>query len=192
MGMSPADRALWASARTFADLGELMARWLEGGIRSRPAYTPGAGPDEETGELIPLLAAVNRAGFLTDNSQPGDDGPGYDGRRWQQRAAVEGFITDHTLLNRVLKKTRRAGLLAVVHHGARRAARNGETVTWRGDDPHTAFGCYLHRRDVMHAWQGISHDALAELVNARQVALIEPQPGPSTRLWDTLTDLTGR
>ncbi|WP_262703820.1 MULTISPECIES: DUF6919 domain-containing protein [Streptomyces] len=190
--MTPADRALWASARTVADLGALMARWLEGDIRSRPAYTPGVGPEEETSELIPLLAALNRAGFLTDDSQPGYDGPGYDGRRWQQRAAIEGFITDKGLLDRVLKKTRRAGLLAIVHHGARRAARNGEPVTWGDGHPYTTYGRYLDRRNVMHAWQGISHDALAELVNARQVALIEPEPGPSTRLWDTLTGITGR
>ncbi|GGZ19658.1 DUF6919 domain-containing protein [Streptomyces nitrosporeus] len=34
--MSRADRRRWRSARTVADLGELMALWLEGEIASRP------------------------------------------------------------------------------------------------------------------------------------------------------------
>jgi hypothetical protein len=41
----------------------LTAQWLEGEIRSEPRYF--SRPDAETAPLIPVLAACNRAGFLT-------------------------------------------------------------------------------------------------------------------------------
>jgi hypothetical protein len=68
--MSPEDEALWRSARTLADLGELTARWIEGAIASQPGYFGAA--DLESDDLVPVLAAVNRAGFRTDTSQPGE------------------------------------------------------------------------------------------------------------------------
>ena len=91
--MSTADRQAWEAARTLADLGELTAQWLEGAIASQPAYTPGCGPDPETAPLIPVLACCNRAGYVTNGSQPGEAGTGYDGAWWEQRAAVEGFAS---------------------------------------------------------------------------------------------------
>src|ERR1700678_2550864 len=108
--MSHADREAWASARTLADLGELTAQWLEGGIISQPGYAPGCGPDEETVPLIPILATLNRAGFVTSGSQPGDAGYGSEGTGWQQRAAVEGFA-DAALLVRLSDAAYDAGLL---------------------------------------------------------------------------------
>jgi hypothetical protein len=86
--MNRADRKLWAAARTLADLGELTAQWLEGRIASVPGYMPGWGPDPETAPHIPVLAAANRAGFLTVNSQSAD-GP------WE--AWVNGFVCDEAL-----------------------------------------------------------------------------------------------
>jgi len=51
------------------DLGELTARWLEGSVTSVPGTVPGYGPDEETGLLVPVLAAANRR-FITSFSRP--------------------------------------------------------------------------------------------------------------------------
>ena len=79
--MRRTDRKRWASARTPADVGELTAQWLEGRIASQPGYAPGCGPDPETADLTGVLAACNRAGFITDTSQPGESGPGYILRR---------------------------------------------------------------------------------------------------------------
>ncbi|MDQ3275031.1 MAG: hypothetical protein M3Q39_08390 [Actinomycetota bacterium] len=99
--MSRADADAWYRARSLADLGELTARWLEGGIGSRPGYQPRCGPDVETRRLIPTLAALNRGGYLTNSSQPGEAPTvGYDGRLWSQRAAVSGF-TDRATLDRI-------------------------------------------------------------------------------------------
>ena len=62
------DAALWMEARTLADLGELMAQWLEGRIRYQPGY--GGPPDPETTDLIADLAALNRAGSLPRSHSP--------------------------------------------------------------------------------------------------------------------------
>jgi hypothetical protein len=87
--VTKADRAAWRSARTLADLGELTARWIEGRLASQPGY---CGPcDIEDPALVPVLARLNRAGFVTAGSQPGNDGPGYGGAHREQRAAVDGF-----------------------------------------------------------------------------------------------------
>jgi hypothetical protein len=92
--MSPKDAERWRAARTLAGLGELTARWLEGKIESIPTVWPGCGPDEQTTDLIPVLAACNRVGYGTTVSQPGEEpAPGYDGRLGTQRAAVQGFAS---------------------------------------------------------------------------------------------------
>jgi len=81
---TPGGAARWHSARTLAGLGELTAQWLEGKIGYVPGYG-GAPPDEETEPLIPVLAAANRAGFVTIVSQPGEEPTaGYDGETWMQ------------------------------------------------------------------------------------------------------------
>lgn len=80
----PADERRWHEALSLADLGELTAQWLEGAIWS-PWYG-GSEPDPETGPLVPLLAQMNRAGYVTDFSQPGEVDAD-----WAQRAAVTGY-----------------------------------------------------------------------------------------------------
>ncbi|MFI5068205.1 MAG: DUF6919 domain-containing protein, partial [Streptosporangiales bacterium] len=112
--MNRADRKRWASARTLADLGALAALWLEEGIMSQPGYAAGCGPDEETRPLVPVLAACNRAGFVTNCSQPGYWGDG----TWDQRAAVEGFATPE-VLGRILRETDGTGLIVTAQRASR-------------------------------------------------------------------------
>ncbi|MFE2693644.1 DUF6919 domain-containing protein [Streptomyces mirabilis] len=109
--MNRTDSKAWCSARTTSDLGQLTARWLEGDLASQPGYMPNHGPDPETEPLIPVLAAANRAGFVTNASQPGDDDHTH-GTHWQQRAAVTGFITDTALLGNLTDRQRDTDLLA--------------------------------------------------------------------------------
>lgn len=71
----------WENARSFDDLCELTAQFLEGKI---DGFTQTAIDDEADG-LAALLAKANRAGFLTDCSQPGETG-----QSWKQRAFVSG------------------------------------------------------------------------------------------------------
>lgn len=172
MGMSRADRRTWADARTVADLGQLMALWLEGDLKSWPGYEAGYGPDEETRPLVSALAAANRAGFLTTNSQPGTDGTGYDGARWRQRAAVDGFVSDPDMLQRVRRAAQRNGL---------RVTTDGQwtVVTERAGEPITAFGQRIDDRVLRSTWPGIHRTAYRAVADAQPVAVVHPVWGPS-------------
>jgi hypothetical protein len=191
--MSPEDQARWLSARTLADLGELTAQWLEGKIRSQPGYAdpdPGEpwGPDSETAALIPVLAAANRAGYLTDCSQPGElPSTGYDGRTWQQRAAVSGFADDQVLgrLRRAADGTglvllaRKAGHLPVSY-------RDAIPVTCADEEPCTWFGAVANRDGVGHTYDTCHPDAAEAACGAWQVAIIDLEWGRNDVLWPAL------
>ncbi|TNM68796.1 hypothetical protein FHN55_06210 [Streptomyces sp. NP160] len=64
------DRRQWRGADSLAAIGELTARWLEGDLAYQPEdFATEAAP--ETRPLVPVLAAFNRADYVTTNSQPG-------------------------------------------------------------------------------------------------------------------------
>jgi hypothetical protein len=193
--MSLSDRRRWQSAATLADLGELMALWLEGEIASWPGYQPGYGPDEETTEtgLVPTLAACNRAGYVTISSQPGEDpAPGLDGLIWSQRAAVEGFVKDHDLLRRLVDAAETAALELVLTD-LLDTDQDGITVTTRDGKPYTAFGGHVDYRDMRTIWPVISAAAFDQVFGALRVTIAAPEYGATgQRLWDVLDAVTGR
>jgi hypothetical protein len=185
------DLAAWQSARTLADLGELTARWIEGGLASQPGY---CGPsDIEDRALVPLLAALNRAGFVTTGSQIGESGPGYDGAHWQQRAAVEGFAGPE-MTSALIVAANDTGLTIVVRDPAglprwRYRYDRSVTVTMREDRKITGFGVQLPRRHIRDSWlgYGICHrDAVDALCSAWQVTVIDPEWGRADLLWRVL------
>jgi hypothetical protein len=100
------DLTIWQSARTLPDLGDLMARWLQRDIAYCPGWDPDdggdGGPEPETAAILPTLVALNRAGFVTVDSQPGHltNAAGV-----AQRAAVHGFC-DRPTLARIRRKVR--------------------------------------------------------------------------------------
>jgi hypothetical protein len=178
----------WKTARTFADMCDLMALWLEGGIRTRPAYLARR-PEPETTELITTLAATCRAGFLTDDSQPGGIS-----RQWQQRPAVTGFVHDAAFLRRLVAGARSAGLTVVTAGtGTSTAPEPGRvTVTEVKGQPFTWYGARVGRDDLLHLWQGLSLPATAALCAAEQVTVIDPVFGPGQRLWSMLDRISRR
>ncbi len=191
--MSPGDMAAWRSARTLADLGELTARWLEGDISQHPCY--GGGPDEETVPLIPVLAGLNRAGFVTLYSSPGLDVRGADGARWQQRAAVEGLIAGTADARAFVTVAGRAGMNIVVHHPDFRPrwrwrCEEEIPVTLRDGEEYTWFGQQLSRRDICHrrlGWGICRRDAKDAVCSAWQVTVIDPAWGRPGELWPVLS-----
>ncbi len=185
------DLAAWQSARTLADLGELTARWIEGDLASQPGY---CGPsDIEDPALVPFLAALNRAGFVTTGSQIGESGPGYDGAYWQQRAAVEGFASERTALA-LIRAAAACGLISVSYPPAsmsrwRYRYDRSVTVTMREDRKITGFGVQLPRRHIRDSWlgYGICHRAAVDaLCSAWQVTVIDPEWGRDDLLWHVL------
>ncbi|SFK74625.1 DUF6919 domain-containing protein [Geodermatophilus ruber] len=76
----------WATTTSVVDVGQLVAQWLEGTRRWIPTYI-GSTPHPETrGHIRDALARVNRAGWVTDSSQPGLRHSGL-----RQRAYVSGI-----------------------------------------------------------------------------------------------------
>jgi hypothetical protein len=189
--MNRTDRKLWAQTRTLADIGELTAQWLEGSIASVPGYC--GGPAEETASLVPVLAAVNRAGFVTDQSQPGGSGDG-----WEQRAAVSGFADDATL-DALTRAARKApdGLVLLACEAARFRLdyRSALPVTRSGGRDFTWFGAALPRRHLRDSWIGYGEcgrEAVKAVCNAWQVTLVDTEWGREySPLWAVLADFAG-
>lgn len=193
--MSRSDRRRWRSARTITDLGELMAAWLEGKIASRPGYAPRYGPDDETAHLVPTLAALCRAGYVTTCSQPGFAGTGFDGLWWEQRAAVELVVTDPTLLHRLVDAASTAGLLIRIndHHPDGGVQDQPVVVTTRDSEPVTAFGGRISHADMSIQWPGLDSGLYREVSTGTYVSIIAPDYGSAgERLWGTLDFLTGQ
>lgn len=174
----PNDAHLWRTARTLADLGELTAQWLEGRIDYQPGY--GGEPDSETAPLIPVLAAANRAGFVTTFSQPGV--PLADGHA--QRAAVAAFA-DQQMVERVKAAILGTDLVAVfTPPGWDSPAQipvtidDGQEFTWLGAGLDPAYIAQIYAEDCPAA--------LATLLGAWQVDLFDPVWGREGLLWERL------
>lgn len=180
---------IWRDARHIDEVGAAMAGWLEGRIGSRPGYARGFGPDGETAHLVPVLARLNRRGYVTTDSQPGTDAVAFDGRRWEQRAAVQGWIAGgDPLLGRILRTARAAGLI-VSAHGSGRAVgpSRGLLATRWGGEPHTGFGGRPGRLQLATELSGIGRRARRELArHGVLLAVIDPVWGRDTVLWSAL------
>jgi hypothetical protein len=178
----------WRGARTLTDLGELTARWLEGDLTTQPHH---AGPPcDETRDLIPVLAAVNRSGYLTECSQPGIHETGDEGDEWAQRAAVSGFTTASTAAR--LAAALWPGLVVIVHPpGTPALCANsigslGMTVTTCNGEPFTVFGIYLPPSEIEFMYRRCHRDARATVLGAHQVTIIDPVWGRNDVLWPAL------
>ncbi len=193
--MSRGDRRRWRATRSLADVAALTALWLEGEVASQPNYQPNYGPDEETAPLVPMLAAWNRAGFLTDGSQPGDlEECAVLGTLWRQRAAVEGFI-DRCAGARVMAEAIEAGLWVVVD-GVTVCGEPfvvdgecwGAVVTEMDGQPHTWFGAHIsgYRRGVMYERCGCT--AQTAICEALRLAVIDPVYNRNDVLWPVVND----
>jgi hypothetical protein len=196
-GMDPADARRWMSATTLAELGELTALWLEGKIGQTPANL--GPPAEETAELIPVLAAVNRAAFVTDCSQPGMSEPwqgsilGWTAPPesvWHQCAAVSGFASEQAC--ELLASLADPGLMySITVADPVSPAPPGWNVTRigaRGDWLEaTWFGQQFPRPEIEYQYGAMCPPAaVAALCDARQVTLIDPEWNRNDRLWPLL------
>lgn len=190
--ISPADRDAWLAADTLLELGELTARWLDGDVGTQPGEMPGCGPSEETGPLIHVLTELNRAGLLTDVSQPGFAAtPGADGALWAQRAAIRGVL-DTTRAAQLAEQARAAGFI-VTHYPAaprwnRRTRTAATTVTTRDDQPRLAVGEARSRRSIRRQYGYRCHrGAVDTIAAAAQITIIDPAFNGRRDLWTFLS-----
>ncbi len=99
-GPDAADATAWASCTTLAELGDVVARWLERSVSWHPGYMA-PGPAQETFDtpgMLEALAACNRAGFVTDDSQAGLIGEITTLGPVRQRAYVSGLALPQAVL----------------------------------------------------------------------------------------------
>lgn len=87
----------WLDARDERDVGELTARWVTREITFHPGYGSPRDPypDLETDAIADHMARLNRAGFVTVNSQPGRfiyREPGEEDRVYEQNAYVGALV----------------------------------------------------------------------------------------------------
>ena len=195
----------WGAARTLADLGELTALWLErDGVTCHPGYGDwegDPGPDDETAEIVGPLAAANRAGYVTTNSQPGYRGDGVDPdnlgsggtREWTQRAAVTGYATIAT------RDRLRAHLplqsLIYIDQPLLLLPRQRYTrhvpVTWCEGTEYTWFGHRAGIRDLLLDFSSRSWRLNTRLAAARQITIIDQLSNRNTVLWPLLSEFGG-
>lgn len=178
---------IWRDARSIGDLGGAMAGWLEGRIASQPGCS--AGPDDETLPLVPVLARLNRRGYVTTMSQPAVMTFGYD-RPWEQRACVEGWIScRNPLLGPFIRQARAAGLIVSAYGPGRSVGpRRGMTVSRCGDEIRTGAGGRQRRTGL--PW--IGREARRELaLHGVALAVIDPVWGRDSALWPVLDEVIG-
>lgn len=181
----------WSQAASLTELGQLTADWLEGRLSGElPGYLDTT-TEPETRHLIPVLAAANRAGYVTTNSQPGDDD-----KRYRQRAGVDGYVADQALLRRITDEARRAGITVIVEKSG--AHTRGLAVTQKnrrlaGWTDCTWFGhSYSRRERVASDWHGVGAAAVREADRAVYLTLVDEAWGRDDRLWAALATAVSR
>ena len=134
---------------------------------------------------------IGPLGYVTDASQPGCDGPGYDGQRWLQRAAVSGLVDDPQLRDCLVAAAELVGLTIVQHDMTPGRHAEGVPVTRSQGRDHTAFGRYLSVRDLRTIWppQIIGRRAFDRVAEAWQLTLIDPEWGREDVLWEVLAEV---
>jgi hypothetical protein len=186
--MRKRDRQRWQKATTLPELGELVARWLEGTIPSQPGWQPNYGPDEEAAPLTPALAAACRAGYVTYSSQPGFAGPGFDGATWRQRAAVEGFIghDDCVRLYEIIREVPGLTCVAIMPSYAGIGSYR-IPVSLREAKETCSFGGGLDRADIEELYgEDCSPDMVAVLQRALQLTIVDTEFNRDSLLWPAL------
>jgi hypothetical protein len=175
-----AGREEWAHAKTLDDLGELMARWIEGALQYRPAYYGGE-PAPETDPLRETLAAYNRRGFVTTDSQPSIR---INAKGFGQRAWVSGY-SNEDLARRLGALGLWTDLLVFLFPPGDYLWGYGVPVTIEEFRPFTWVGRYLGNAYRQEYWaKDCSREALLALMRAWEVHIIDPRWGREAYLWE--------
>jgi hypothetical protein len=178
--VDPEEEARWQAARSLPELGELTARQLE----RRLAGTS----HQDVLGLVPVLAACNRAGFVTDGAQPATPlTVDAQGHTRIQRAAVSGFAAEPVMaaLYRAIEGT---GLVVMASQPGQPSAagRDALPVSAADEQPCRWFGAARTSAELASHYDSWHPDAVAALGAAWQVAIIDLKWGRNDVLWGAL------
>jgi proteic killer suppression protein len=178
--------APWTAAQTLSDLGALNAQWLEGTLATNPQYPR---IEAETNDLTAVLAATNRAGFVTTVSQQGAARGSEIAQHWgntEQRAAVAGFASN-AVRDRLVAAATAAGLRVVSWRNSEGPiAQDAVRVSEPDSRQHaTRFGHFFGSKGEL--WpEYAGAPAIDEIWGGWQVVIVDPEWGRNDRLWPML------
>ena len=185
-GRNLEDKGAWRQATTLDAAGELTARWLEGKSEYQPA-TFSARYDDETESIAVELAAVNRSGLFTKESQPG-----LRTEATAQRQYVTGFCSAETAAGLLALSTRSE--LVTVAHAPGEASSASIPVTLDGGEVVTVLGSSENpvSEDQIRDWADETNESLALLLaDSWYVEILDPAWGRNNVLLPAvLTALT--
>lgn len=178
--MPPLDATRWSLAGSIPELGAACIEYLEGHLTSQPAYAPKTPVDDETAQLIPVLVALNRAGFFTTGSQPGLVVG--DETAEPQNAYVVGFADEATMRSLAEHLADPRGTGYGLHYRIRQtrlhrdhAGRGG--IRWgieSASDVRSFYG------------EVCSTEAVDALLAGYQIVIEDRQAGRDDRIWPSL------
>ena len=163
------DRGVWRQATTLPAAGELTARWLEG----HSAFQPGTFTASYDAETVPIavgLAALNRNGLFTRESQPGLRSPGL-----AQRQYVTGFCSAEVAAQLLALSTRSE--LVAVAHAPGESSSAAIPVTLDGGEVVTVLGSSENpvTEEQIQDWADETNDTLALLLaDSWYVEILDP------------------
>lgn len=170
----------WQMCMDLENACELTAQWLEGKRHYQPDYMA-AQPAAETGPMSLELAAINRLGFLTSDSQPGEalvEGQG-------QRAYVTGYCSENTagFLSAVLTGTNLVALWAPPGEpGAMQVC-----VSMDDYDEYTHLGRRGSREDTFEQYRYETNETLAAIIaDSWELHIFDPVWGRNEYLLPSL------
>lgn len=167
-------RDQWRAARTFDELCELGARFVEGQLPFFPGWNA-PDLDVESDEIASRLAHLCRLGFLTLASQPA---------RAEQRAFVAGFVSRQAAER--LSQSGRSSQLVVAVFGLGPFASSVEPVSLHDGVAH-AFAGHDAREAELECFEDcIAPEALDALRRCCYVSAFDPEWGRADRLWREL------
>lgn len=130
--------------------------------------------------LVDTMVALNRQGWLTTNSQPGELGDDF-----QQRAWVEGYATE-TMALRLAKKRLTSDVLILPFDPRRQYACPVVPITQANGYPYTCTGEPAWDEDIEH-FAAVCDPRAAEAVRrAWYVIAVDLVWGRKDRLWEVL------
>lgn len=182
------DKGAWRQATTLAAAGELTARWLEGHSEYQAAtFTPRY--DDETAPIASGLAALNRNGLFTKESQPG-----LRAADAAQRAYVTGFCTADVAVELLALSTRTD--LVTVAHAPGESSNAAIPVTLDGGEVVTVLGSSENPVDgeQVQDWADETNETLALLLTESwYLEIFDPAWGRNDMLLPAVLEaLTGR
>lgn len=171
-GRNLEDKGAWRQATTLVAAGELTARWLEGKSEYQAAtFTPRY--DDETESVAVELAALNRSGLFTKESQPG-----LQSEDTAQRQYVTGFCSAETAADLLALSTQSE--LVAVAHAPGEASSASIPVTLDGGEVVTVLGSSENpvTEEQIRDWAEETNESLALLLaDSWYVEVLDPEWG---------------